>query len=822
VPTSVIDFVIVTAPKVPGSSASISPPAAVFEIAPAKVLHGAVRLHGLASSPTPETQVRVACARAVDAAPRMANARATASLLVRTGEPPAAGGGGRRFPRCDFRSIASNIVPSSPSLPGGHDRGMGSALRHAAADTGRRRALIVLGWVALLARGATAAAAAPPPASVTTDQVAEDASLRPGGAAALGLRFDLAPHWHVYWRNPGDSGEPPRVAWTLPPGFTAGPLEWPAPVRIRVGPLANYGYEGSVLLPVRLAVPDAAAATEAAIAADVTWLVCRAEECIPGEARLGRALPVSADPPAPDPRHAAGFAAARRAMPAESRPATLATLDDGGLALRVPGLAGAAGETVTFFPFDAGVLENAAAQPATAVGDALELRLAPSAAATTRPAALAGVLTVAGPGGVRAYRLSAAAPAGSLWLALALAFAGGVLLNLMPCVFPVLSLKVLSFVRQADEAPGQVRAHGWVFTLGVLASFWVLAGALLALRAGGEQLGWGFQLQSPAVVAGLAALMVLLALALAGVFEIGLALTGVGQRAQRASGLAGSFWTGALATVVATPCTAPFMGVALGWALAQPPLPAMAVFTALGAGMAAPYLALAHVPAALRVLPRPGAWMAVLKGLLAFPLLATALWLVWVFHLQSGADAAFALLAALLVLSLAGWLWGRGQQRPRPVRWQAAAAVAVLAALPFAHAALDPEQRAGTAVAAEDPFWQPWSPDREAALRAAGKPVFVNYTAAWCLTCQVNERLVFAAPEVRDAFRARGVTPLRADWTDRSPAIASSLASHGRDGVPLYVFYPGGPGARAQVLPQLPTRETVIRALGATKEEETT
>jgi thiol:disulfide interchange protein len=673
-----------------------------------------------------------------------------------------------------------------------------------------------------------ASAASVPPASVTTDQVAvalvaEDTSLQPGRPATLGLRFDLAPHWHVYWQNPGDSGEPPRVAWTLPAGFTAGPLAWPAPARIRVGPLANYGYEGSVLLPVRLEVPaDAAPGTPAALAADVSWLVCRAEECIPGEARLGLALPVSAGPPAPDGRWAAAFAAARRTLPAETRTATLGTLDDGGLALRVPGLEVAAGAAVTFFPFDAGVLENAAEQPATADDGALELRLTPSAAASVRPATLAGVLTVVGPGGARAYRLSAGAPAGSLWLALALAFAGGVLLNLMPCVFPVLSLKVLGFVRQAEEAPRQVRAHGWAFTLGVLASFWVLAGALIALRAGGEQLGWGFQLQSPAVVASLAALMVLLALALAGVFEIGLALTAAGQRAQRTTGLAGSFWTGALATVVATPCTAPFMGVALGWALAQPPLPAMAVFTALGAGMAAPYLVLAHVPAALRLLPRPGAWMEALKGLLAFPLLATALWLVWVFHLQSGADAAFALLAALLVLSLAAWLYGRGQQAPRRRRWQVAAAVAVLAALPFARAALDPEQRAGAAVAAEDEFWSPWSPEREAALRAAGTPVFVNYTAAWCLTCQVNERLVFAAPEVRDAFRARGVTALRADWTDRSPAIAGSLASHGRDGVPLYVFYPGGPGARALVLPQLPTRETVIRALGATKEEEAT
>jgi len=659
---------------------------------------------------------------------------------------------------------------------------------------------------------------------VTVSLASEYTSLQRGRPASLGVHFALEPGWHVYWQNPGDSGEAPSAVWTLPPGFSAGAFEWPAPMRIRVGPLANYGYEQAVMLPVRLdvpadAVPDRAATIEAAL----SWLVCRAEECIPGSGRLSTTLPIAPTSPAPDPRWAAAFADARRRQPVEELTGSVEAASDGTLRLHVVGLP--ADSAAEFFPLERGVVENAAPQDPTPVERGLALRLQRSPEATGPVSSLTGVVSVASAGGLRAYRVIARPPRDSFGVALALALAGGFLLNLMPCVFPVLSLKILAFVDHAAESPHRLRAHGWVFALGVLTSFWLLAGILIALRAGGAQLGWGYQLQSPVVVAGLAALMVLLALGLAGVWEIGLGLTGVGQRVQRKRGLVRSFWTGVLATVVATPCTAPFMGVALGWALTQPAVPALLVFTALGTGMAAPYLVLAHVPTALHLLPRPGPWMETLKGVLAFPLLATALWLLWVFDLQVGRDATFALLAALLTLSLAVWLWGRGQTRVRRTYWHVAAAVVVLAAVPLVRLALSDEQRAAD-VAATDDFWSPWSPAREAALRAAGKSVFVNYTAAWCLTCQVNERLVFSAPEVRAAFRRHDVAALRADWTDRNDEITRALAVHGRNGVPLYVFYPADAGAHPRLLPQLPTRETVIRtfgdAAGRNDEKETT
>jgi thiol:disulfide interchange protein DsbD len=651
---------------------------------------------------------------------------------------------------------------------------------------------------------------------VTVSLVAERTHFVPGQTATLGLHFALADSWHVYWQNPGDSGEAPSVAWTLPSGFRAGAVEWPVPERIRIGPLANYGYEGAVLLPVALAVPaDARPGSVATLSADVSWLVCRAEECIPGSAVLDTTLPVATAAASADPRWAPWFAAARRHLPAAAPVAARLTAGTSTLEIRLTGLEIPAGAHLEFFPETGGVVDNAAPQRFDETNGRLVIELPRNPAHTGELRPLAGVLTVDADAARHAYRLVAVPGSGSLALALVLAAAGGLLLNLMPCVFPVLSLKVLSFVQQSGEASGRVRAHGWAFTAGVVASFWLLAGVLLALRAGGAQLGWGFQLQSPLVVAALAALMVLLGLNLCGVFEIGLSLTRAGNAVGQPGGLAGSFWTGALATTVATPCTAPFMGAALGFALTRPALQAMLVFTALALGMAAPYLALAYVPSALRLLPRPGAWMETLKTLLAFPLFATALWLVWVLHLQAGSDAAFGLLAALLVLAFGLELWGEAQRRGGRLAWRLAAAAAVTASLPLGVTAALREPAAEAHATARDPFWAAWSAEREDELRQAGTPVFVNYTAAWCLTCQVNERLVFAAADVRDAFRQAGIAALKADWTDRDAAIARALDRHGRSGVPLYVLYAGGPATPARILPQLPTRAEVIRAIAA-------
>ncbi len=659
---------------------------------------------------------------------------------------------------------------------------------------------------------------------VTVSLVAEHAAVAPGGATTLGLHFDLEPGWHIYWQNPGESGEPPKVkAWRLPPGAEAGALGWPVPKRVPMGPIMNYGYEGEVVLTAPLTVgPDWPA--EATVEADVTWLVCK-EDCIPGKATVGLTLPAAAAPQ-PDPRWAPVFAAAREATPAEA-PATLAR-DGEGLRITLPTLDPPADAAIDFLPTVEGVVSPSA--PVTVDrredgGVALGLTLAPTAPETLD--ALPGLVVVGQGSDRRALRVNAVpegvapvdsarappppsdAPTSVAWAVL-LAFLGGLILNLMPCVFPVLSLKIIGFVQQSGEQAAKIRAHGWAFAGGVLVSFWLLGGALVALRAGGDRLGWGFQLQSPLFVAVLALLVFALGLALSGLFEVGLALTSVGG-SKRFEGLGGSFATGVLATVVATPCTAPFMGPALGYGLTQPPAAAMAVFSGLGLGMAFPYLVLSHAPALLRRLPRPGAWMETFKQAMAFPLFATAVWLLDVFARQAGADAAFRLGLAFVGVGFAAWLWGRGQ---RTGAVGAARGLVVAAALGLsAWGALTDLDEARPATAAGDGFWQPWSPDAVAAERRAGRAVFVNFTAAWCISCQVNERVVFRDDDVRAAFRDADVVALKADWTHRDATIADALAEHGREGVPLYLYYPPDPAAPAQVLPPVLTPAMVRDAL---------
>lgn len=663
--------------------------------------------------------------------------------------------------------------------------------------------------------------------------VAERAAAVPGSPLTVGLRFALDDHWHVYWQNPGDSGEAPRLKWTLPPGWAAGEVAWPAPTRIETGPLVNYGYEGDVLLPVELRPPaDAAVGQPAAVKLKATWLVCR-EDCIPGDAVFEVALPVAAEA-AVDPTWGPRFAALREARPAPT-PATFAR-DGEALRIALPEVEAPAGARVDFLAAREGIVPPAA-DPQVARTDAgLVLTVPLLGTAPDDLARLEGLVQVGGdPASSRAIRAEAvppaqipavaAAPAAtplppeertSLGAALLFALLGGLLLNLMPCVFPVLSLKILGFVEHAGDEPRAIRRQGWLFTAGVLVSFWALAGALIALRAGGEQLGWGFQLQSPGFVAALAVLMFGLALSLAGVFEVGLSLTSVGGRGQW-----GAFGTGVLATVVATPCTAPFMGPALGFALTRPAVESMAVFTALGAGMALPYMVLSYAPRLLAKLPRPGPWMETFKQLMAFPLLATVLWLVDVFLQQAGVAAAGTLLAALLALAFAGWLWGRVQRSGRA--GPAWALVALLAAAPGGWLVYGAVTFDGGA-SADEALWQAWTPEKEATLRAEGRAVFVNFTAAWCISCKVNERVVFDRDDVRDAFARNEVVALLADWTDRDDVIGRTLSAYGREGVPLYLYHaPGRPDAPPQVLPSILTPDTVIATLdgrGAVETEE--
>ena len=658
--------------------------------------------------------------------------------------------------------------------------------------------------LALLPAGGRAAPVAA--AHVQVELVADSRSIQAGRDAWLGLRFVPERGWHVYWRNPGDSGEAPSVAWTVPARFAVDAIDWPAPTRLPVGPLANYGYEHEILLPARLHVPDDLAGVSAVdVRARARWLVCNEERCVPGASELPLVLPVGAGAPAPS-ATATLFQAIRARVPTPPPSGWTigVTADDHTLSVAVRGLPAPLDGPVLFFPFSREIVEPAAPQPVTPADGGFRLDVPRWLQSTTIPTSLDGVLTI----GERAYTIAApvGAPGPSLALeALALAFAGGLLLNLMPCVFPVLALKAFALIGLGGDDRRRARGHGLAYGLGVLASFWALAGVLLVVRAAGQPLGWGFQLQRPIVVAVLAGLFFWMALALLGVTTIGGSFLGVGDRLVRGGGYRGAFFSGVLATVVATPCSAPFMGTALGYALVQPAPVALGVFTALGAGLAFPYVLVTFVPAIASRLPRPGRWMETLKELLAFPLLATVVWLTWVASLQGGPHAAAAILTGLLLLALVAWTTARWHGG-----WSQLVAAGAVAASIAVVATIGPAQE--TVQAASD-GWEPYSAARMDELRRAGRPVFVDFTAAWCVTCQVNERLVLATSAVRAKMREAGVALVRADWTNPNPEITRALQQFGRDGVPLYVLYTGREADQPRILPQILTSELVITEL---------
>lgn len=674
--------------------------------------------------------------------------------------------------------------------------------------------------------------------NVVVTLVPETMSVAAGQTLTVALKLEMAPEWHTYWINPGDSGLPTRIQWTLPAGFEAGPIQWPVPERIAVGPITSYGYDGEAWLLSELKVPaTAVVGSRVQLAARVDWLECK-ELCLPGKAQLALELPVAAQA-TPDPAHAEAFTQARARLPLRT-PLWKGEALAGAKAIALSfSEAPGAGAVEQFFPLQLELVDYAAPQEATTAGAGLRVVFSRAANPAALPATLEGVVRTADGRGFlvsvplregaadavappkarpEAGSHGAAAGGPSLPVALGFAFVGGLLLNLMPCVLPVLSLKVLSFVKHGGE--GGALRHGLAFTAGVLVFFWALAGALLALRAGGEQIGWGFQLQSPPFVAFLASLFLLLALNLFGVFEMGESLSSVGGNAPR-SGLAGSFWGGALATLTATPCTAPFMGSALGFALAQPAAVNFAVFTALGAGMAAPYLTLSASPRLLKRMPKPGRWMETFKQLMGFVLLGTVVFLAWLFGRQTGVDGVAALLGALVLVGMAAWAYGRGTApgaggRSRLV---ALASAALLLGAGLALGMTQPQRAAdvGSSSATSGGLqWEAWSPERLAELRAAGRPVFVDFTADWCLTCQVNERVALASPEVAARFQAEGVTLLKADWTLRDERITRALAEYGRQGVPVYVLYGRDASRPHRLLPEILDAATILKALDET------
>jgi thiol:disulfide interchange protein DsbD len=667
-----------------------------------------------------------------------------------------------------------------------------------------------------------------PPAAgglVKAELVAETATVAAATTLWADLHLDIKPGWHIYWRNPGDSGLPTAIDWQLPPGFSAGQIVWPVPEHFVQNGIGNYGYAGSTDLLVPVTPPkELATGQTVRLAAEASWLVC-ADICTPGSAKLSLSLPAAAPPVAADAAVTPLFAAARQHLPVLAPFET--RFDDSGRDIRllVPAsaTAGLQNPTAAFFPFSESLIDAAAEPRLERRGDGQELLLPKATAGAAAPAVLDGVLSLRGEDGSRrAFEISAnPLPAGSTergivwWQALLLAFLGGVVLNAMPCVFPILSLKLLSVAQHAHRHRSEQLSHGLAYTAGVLASFVVLGIALLALRAGGRAVGWGFQLQSPVFVAMLAYLLFAMGLSLSGVASFGAALAGIGGEAARRSGLTGTFLTGVLATVVATPCTAPFMGAALGFALIAPAILAIGVFLALGLGMAAPYLAASASLRWQRLLPKPGAWMEFVKQLLAFPLYGTVAWLLWVLIQEVGPGDAFAALFGLVLVGFAVWMYERTRFAAPFGRFLGTglAAAGGVAAIFLAASLSNAGSVAPAGAASQERLqYEPFSPQRLSALEAEGKPVFVNLTAAWCVTCLINERVALDSEAVREAFADHRITSLKGDWTNQNPEITEFLQQFGRSGVPLYLLYTGK--GQPVVLPQILTAASVLDALG--------
>ena len=666
----------------------------------------------------------------------------------------------------------------------------------------------------------------------------------PGSTTVVAVRQDIEPGWHTYWRNPGDSGGPTELDWTLPGGVEAGDIVWPLPERQRLQSLMNYGYSDQIYLPVPIEIPaDAAPGSVLSLSVDALFMVCSDEMCVPDELTLTLDLRVD-DGEAPLDR--AHGAAISRILETAPRPGDLTarvTRQGETVLLTVTGeaLSGEDLSDVYFFPFEGGVIDHPAEQPGERGSDGLSLTLTAGRAILTGGlnGPMAGVLStsagaweitaevgepLAGTTGQGVLAESVAPTGVGVFLQAALfALIGGLILNLMPCVFPILAMKAASLSASAHE-PGEARRHGLAFLAGVLTTFLILAVALIALRAAGQAVGWGFQLQSPGVIAGLALLMLAVGLNLSGVFHVGMAAQGLaeggaGGRLSRLPGSVGAFFTGVLAVVVAAPCTAPFMAFALGAALVMPAPMAVAVFLMLGLGLALPYVAVSLSPGLLKRFPRPGPWMDRLKGVLAFPMYGAALWLVWVFARQAGAESLALLMTGALMLALGLFLWGwrqaaRAEGRGGVVS-TVAAVLSIVAAMGLAGGgaslARAPEAAAGASEGGALSS-TPWSPAAVQAARAEGRVVFVNFTADWCVTCKVNERAALASDRVRSAVETTGAVYMVADWTLRDDAIARELERHGRSGVPLYLIYGSGSDA-PRILPQLLTPGLVAEAL---------
>ena len=674
--------------------------------------------------------------------------------------------------------------------------------------------------------------------NVRAELLADVATVKPGEPFWVALRQTIRPKWHTYWKNPGESGLPTEIKWALPAGVTADPIVWPTPHLFDIGGVINYGYRDEAVLLVRITPPAGLSGTALKVAAEANWLVCE-DVCITEDGKFELSLPVAAAATPAAPATRAIFDKARQSVPTESPwPARYGVAKSGDPTLLVEAkrLKPDTIRDVYFFPAEWGPVASMARQSAVVTAEGIRVPLKRGDAKAALPERLAGTLVLTertADGEVKqAFDVSAtldpafvpsslAAAEGSepLSLAQALLFAllGGLILNLMPCVFPVLAMKAAALARLAGHSRNAMRRDGLAYAAGILVAFAAMAGIVVAIRASVGEVSWGFQFQSPVFSLLIAYLFFVVGLNLSGVFEIGGRFAGIGQGLAAHGGVAGPFFTGVLAVVVATPCTVPFMAAALGFALSQPAPQTVAVLLALGLGLALPYLMLSITPALQRLMPRPGAWMERLRQFLAFPMYASAVWMIWVLTQQTGANGVIYALGGMILIAFAIWLLrtGSGASLAAWLRRGLAAAAVLLA---FG-AALKLEDSPATAASAAGPTsgvnfdgWERYSRERLNQAVAAGKPVFVDFTAAWCITCLVNERVALETPASRRAFEQAGVVKLKGDWTNRDPEITSTLKELGRAGVPLYLFW--APGAqRPKILPQVLTESLILSEL---------
>ena len=655
-----------------------------------------------------------------------------------------------------------------------------------------------------------------------TEIVAESAAFAPGETTWFAVRQQVAPGWHVFWTNPGDAGLPLALDWRLPPGFEAGAILHPAPTYIPLGPLASYAHEGETIFLVPVTAPATVRPGETIdVEIDASWQVCE-DTCVPEGAQFSLSMPVERQA-SPSADVAALFAAARAALPPPYEGKARIARRGAGYQLTLETWPQAKASDVFFFPEAEGLTAPAAKQKMKLKDGALGLVLEAGWAAPPDVGPIKGVLEYDTPAGARAAvavvaeidgaldaPAVAAGRASNVGVLLALAFFGGLILNAMPCVFPILFVKAAALAQAAHDDRAALRAHGLYYTAGVLATFILMAGLLFVLRAGGEELGWGFHLQSPIVVALSAYVLFLVGLNFAGVFSVGESLAGRGDSLTRRGGAVGAIFTGVLAVVVAAPCIGPLLSAPVGAALLQPPLIGMAIFIAMALGLAAPYLALSLTPSLGRRLPRPGPWMEWFRQALSFPVFGAAAYFLWVFSRQTGALGL--LLAGAVLLAFAAWAFERSKGEGKAALiLRIIAGLAVAAALaPLLHVEAKPATASAESgyggLAAE-----PYDAAALAAYRAAGTPVFLDFTAAWCVTCQFNKMTVLSRGDVVRAFKETGTVLMVGDWTVRDPAITEALQSFGASGVPLYVFYPSQGDARQ--LPAALTAGAVIKAV---------